>query len=216
MKKIVAFFQAFRLRQLVSVMLASVFVVLSTACSNAGPLSAISGQGRPEVPSDATSSQYKGGMNDFSDVDPRFDQSEASAKAKALKDNAERNIKTKSIDSPEEFVDNFKSGAPIQERTKNILDSTAETAKNLQEDVAKGTERGAENLKANTSNAVDQTASATQRKADEVGQSVESASRSAAKATERTAQDASDLARYKTNEAAKTTQRALEDATSAS
>lgn len=201
MKKIVAFFQTFRLRQVVSVVLAGVFVLLSTACSNAGPLATASGQGRPEVPGDATASQYKGGMNDFSDVDPRFDQSEASAKAKALKDNAERNIKTKSINSPEDFVENYKSGAPIQERTKNIIDSTANTAKNLQEDVAKGTERGTENIKANTSDAVDKTASATKSKADEVGQSVQSASQSAAKTAERTAQDASDLAKDKVNQA---------------
>ncbi|MBD2251113.1 hypothetical protein [Nostoc parmelioides] len=97
----------------------------------------------------------KGGMNNFSDVDPRSEVGEKTAEtqAKALRDNAKRNVDEKGIDSTEQYVRNYRQGTPFGERVKNLGEDIGSSAEEVREGVVKGTQRGLENIKENTQNA---------------------------------------------------------------
>jgi hypothetical protein len=188
MKKLIAFLKGIRLGQVLPIFLAGLLLLVSTACSNGGPLARganqatgrTSDQIRPEVPRVDLNSKYQGGMNDYSDVDPKFqDTSGAEAKAKALRDRVERNITTKSVDSPEQYAENYRQGTPLGQRVKNLTDDISGSTKEAQKGVAKGTQRGSENLKQNTQNASEDLAAS---------------ARDTAKNTQRTLKDASDAA----------------------
>jgi hypothetical protein len=104
MKKLATLIKRLRLNQIVTVLLVGVLMFMTTACNGnptdagtrAGDRSNLIGkrasQIREEVPSAATDNRFKSGMNDYSDVDPRFSERSAAGSAKALKDNAERNV----------------------------------------------------------------------------------------------------------------------------
>jgi hypothetical protein len=94
-------------------------------------------------------------MNDYEDVDPRRDTSEAKAKAKALIDNAQRNINEKSVDSREQYVENYRSGTPLGERVKRLGEDIGESAEELAEGASKGTQKGVQNIKENAQKAPD-------------------------------------------------------------
>lgn len=98
--------------------------------------------------------ERQGGMNDFSDVDPRVNEGRVNAKAKALVDNAEENIQK--VNSPGEFVEEYRSGTPIGQRVKNIVGGVTDATQNTVEDAAKGTKRGSENLQMNAREAGDE------------------------------------------------------------
>ena len=158
MKKLMGWLNGIRLDRILTAFLVGILLFVSTACSGnaSAKTSAISpktaDQIRQEVPSGAVTSEYKGGMNDYSDVDPRFNESGAQAKAKGLIDNAQRNINEKGIDSVDQYVENYRSGTPLGERVRNIGEDIAGSAKNLQKDVAKGSKENFENLQNNTKN----------------------------------------------------------------
>ena len=157
--------------RVLTVFLAGVILFVSTACSpgnvqakglNAG------NNPRPEIPENAITNTYEGGMNDFSDVDPRFDTSRADAKAEDLIDKAKHNIQ-KSVDSPEQYVHNYKSGTPLGERIENLGEDISESSKELTKGFTKGTERGIENIKSNTQNATDDVAKTADKTKDKAG-----------------------------------------------
>ncbi|MDZ8187134.1 MAG: hypothetical protein RMX96_20085 [Nostoc sp. ChiSLP02] len=106
-----------------------------------------------------------GGMNNFSDVDPRGAAGEKAAndKADALAKNAEKNINQKGIDSREQYARNYQQGTPLGERVKNLGEDVGSSAKELGEGFAKGTQRGIENIKGNTQNAAEDAANAANR-----------------------------------------------------
>lgn len=155
MNRLISAFKRTNLFRVVTVFLAGVLVFFTTACSGGAQAKAIDKNPRPEVPGGAVTSPYEGGMNSFSDVDPRADDSGASAKAKGLIDNAEANLE-KRADSPEKYVSNYKSGTPIQERVENLVKNVTEPTKESAEDLAKGTQRGVRNVKENTQNAANE------------------------------------------------------------
>jgi hypothetical protein len=90
----------------------------------------------------------QGGMNNYSDVDPRMDTSEAAAKA-------DRNIKQsdelqKNVTNPFKQLGKQLDDRGIPERVADGAKGVSRSAKQTAEDVAKGTERGYNNLKDNT------------------------------------------------------------------
>ena len=107
---------------------------------------------------DATS-PYEGGMNNFSDTDPRSKaaKTEVKAKAEALKENAERNV----IDQTSNVGENTrrildKKGENVEDVGKNLqrsADYATDKAQESAEDFAKGTKRGVENIQENTKDA---------------------------------------------------------------
>lgn len=121
MNKVIAWLKSIRLAQVLMVFLAGVLVFFSTACNGAatatspgGTLGKTSDEIREEVPDKGvTNSRYQGGMNDYSDVDPRMQNpGAAQSKAEDLVENARRNLE-KSVDSPEQYVENYRSGTPL-------------------------------------------------------------------------------------------------------
>lgn len=153
MNQIISLFNPTRLFRILTVFLAGLLVIVTTACNN-GPANALDKNGRQEVPSNAVSSPYRGGMNGYSDVDPRASTSGANSKANDIVRKAEGNIQ-KGADSFDKYGENYRKGTPLNERVENLAEDVGESTKNTAKGVAKGTQRGVENLKANTQNAAE-------------------------------------------------------------
>lgn len=172
MNKIIAQLKRIRLGQVLMAFLASLLLIVSTTACSGQAIGSTEGtfnqrgnkatggtadQVRQEVPGSAVTNKFKGGMNDYSDVDPRTDTTKASAKAKGLIDNAERNV----IDQTDDVGTNTKRildkkgenavdfGKNAREDAAGIVDKTKGTAAELKD----ATQKGTENIKANTSNA---------------------------------------------------------------
>ncbi|MGF1478985.1 MAG: DUF6658 family protein [Cyanophyceae cyanobacterium] len=207
--KLISWFKRFRLRQILTVFLASALLFVSTACSavNATKASDV----REDLPPSATDSTAKGGINVYPDTDPRKDTSRADTKAKALIDNAESQV----IDESGDVVGN----------TKRILEKKGENLKevgqNAKEDASKipsATRNTAQELSNKAQSNVDEAVDATQevgrkaqRAAENASGSAKSGVNQAVKSTQRAVQDASDAVQSGANQATKSTQRALED-----
>ncbi|MCD8487293.1 MAG: hypothetical protein LRZ84_11330 [Desertifilum sp.] len=173
------------LRQVLTVFLAGVLLVISTACSN-NALARTADQVEDEVPSSALTNKFEGGMNNYRDTDPRRDTKGADAKAEGLVRNSQRNI-DKSVDGADEYVRNYKQGTPLDERVKNLSEDVGEATSNTAEDFAEGTERGFKNLKQNASRAVDgigdTVGDAADNASDTVERSADNVKKAAQKAT---------------------------------
>ncbi|MBW4468126.1 MAG: hypothetical protein KME07_22090 [Pegethrix bostrychoides GSE-TBD4-15B] len=134
---------------------ASFVLLLSTACNPSSP--SVSGTGSSDAARPNQTELYRttqdkeGGMNQYSDTDPRRSTGSLDSKTKARVDQAKVNLKK--AESPEEIVDEFKSGRSLDERTKNVLEPVGDAIQDLKQDVTAGTERGIKNLKSNTENA---------------------------------------------------------------
>ncbi|MBE9004079.1 hypothetical protein IQ259_03310 [Fortiea sp. LEGE XX443] len=192
MKRVIDWVKNIRLLKVLSVFLAGMFLILTQACNR--PTVA----GQPPQPSaqppnteryDPTKAYNlntpEGGMNNFSDVDPRAKTFEKSARSRAedLSRNAQRNVEEKGIDSPEQYARNYRQGTPLGERVKNLGEDIGSSAQETVEGVVKGTQRGLENIKENTGNttqgltknvqrAGEDTAKSIQRRAEDTGDSV--------------------------------------------
>ena len=160
MKRLTAFLKKIRAVQILTVFLAGILVLVSTACSRpdvtAGKTDVItaktSDQIREEVPSGAVTSEYKGGMNDYSDVDPRNQKvTAAEAKAQLLKEQAQHRIDTKSSNNVGENVRRVGDDAPdkLNQVGEKVKDD-ARTAQSKAEDFGDKTKQGFANLKENT------------------------------------------------------------------
>ncbi len=186
MNKVMDWLKSIRLDRVLTVFLVGVLLFVSTACSS-GASAKTADELREEVPGSAVTNEYKGGMNDYSDVDPRFNEKGAEAKAKGLVDNAQRNINEKSIDSPEQYVENYRSGTPFDERVKRLGEDVGESAKDIGKEAAKG---GKENV-----------------------QNAKEASKSAAQSTKQAANETADTAKSKVKDNVNNTQQAVDQAT---
>ncbi|MBW4582128.1 MAG: hypothetical protein KME42_21390 [Tildeniella nuda ZEHNDER 1965/U140] len=158
MNRIFSFLKGAQLNRLLAVAAVSLLMFFGTACSRADATdtATLKELNSPNTP--GQSQPYKGGMNNFDDVDAtRFDKADVDAKAKALKDRVERNINQKGIDSPEQYVKNFRSGTPLQERIENIGDDIGRTANEAKESLGQFGERGSKNIERNVRNASGQT-----------------------------------------------------------
>lgn len=147
------FLKGNRLNRILAAVTVSLLMLFSTACSRAdAALKNPSGSNPP-----GQVQPYKGGMNNFDDVDTtRFDKSSVDAKAKALRDRVARNIKEKGIDSPEQYVENYRSGTPLNKRIENIGDDLGDSANDIKENLQKVGARGSKNLEQNVKDVPDQ------------------------------------------------------------
>jgi hypothetical protein len=194
MKKVTAWLQNFRPVKILGVFLAGIFLLLTQAC-NPG-IAAQPSQPGSQPPNaeryDPTKSYNlnspKGGMNNFSDVDPRAkaDEKAAEVKAKALRDNAQRNVDQKGIDSPGQYVENYRQGTPLGQRVKNLGEDIGSSAAEVGEGVAKGTKRGIENIKENTQNAGEGLKKNAQRAGEDTKTNIQRTAEDAADAVTRT------------------------------
>ncbi len=205
MNKITAWLKSIRLDRLLTVFMATLLLLVSTACSTR-VLAKTADEVRPEVPEGAVTSPKTGGMNEYSDVDPRFNPSGAQVKAKELVENAQKNIDEKSIDSPQQYVENYRSGTPLGERTRRIGEDLGEATENVGKDLTKGAQKNAEKGKAKSEEAAQSVKQNTQKVADDTAAKGEDLGNIGNK-LQRTAQDTADTVKSNVNKA----QRALDD-----
>lgn len=158
MNRLTTFVKKIRLSQILTVFLAGIFVFLGTACNNTPKvLAKTADQIREEVPAGAVTSEFKGGMNGYSDVDPRNSNvSEAEAKAKQLKDSAERRITTKSSNDVGENIRRVGEEGPdkLNEIGQKLDENKDAFGRNAKE-FAENTKQGIENIKDNARGGVE-------------------------------------------------------------
>lgn len=216
------------------VVLAGVLLIVTTACSapknevqvpNSRPdvpagLQAVPGKKnpRPEVPERAVTNTFqKSTMNEFSDVDPRAGET-VSGKAKALIDNAKRNVidqtgnlgenTQRTLDKKGENLEDF--GKNLQRSAEDTKDITQENAKGF----VKGTKQGTENIKDNTLDATKDVTRGTARTAEDLKQTVKANTPDAEDLTrgaKRATKDASNLVKDKADEAGESTSNFVQD-----
>ncbi|MEG3926705.1 DUF6658 family protein [Microcoleus sp. D3_18a_C4] len=167
MKRLTAFLKKIRAVQILTVFLAGILVLVSTACSGpgvaAGKTDVMAGKAdarvgktadkiREEVPTGAVTSEFKGGMNDYPDVDPRNKKmTSTEAKAQLLKDQAQQRIETKSSNNVGENVRRVADDAPEKlDQIGQKVKEDARTAQRKADDFGDKTKQGFANLKENT------------------------------------------------------------------
>jgi hypothetical protein len=212
MNKIVAWLKSVRLDRILTVFMAGLLLIITTACSGgasattANPVKTAD-KIRQEVPSGAVTNEYKGGMNDYSDVDPRFNEKGTQSSAKGLVDNARRNIEQKSIDSPQQYVENYRSGTPVGERVKRIGEDIGNAAEDVTQQAAKGAQENAQGVK--------EAAQSGKRAAKETADAAQSKVSSDINTTQQAAQDLGNAAKSKVSRDINRTQQALDNAADA-
>ncbi|MHC5724451.1 MAG: hypothetical protein ACYTXY_09910 [Nostoc sp.] len=197
MKKIGTWLKNIRPLKVLTVFLAGIFLFLTQACGDPGIATEPS---KPDAQSaytkrvDSTKntplSAPAGGINNFSDVDPRAqDEKAANDRGDALAKNSQKNIEQKGIDSREQYGENYKQGTPFGERVKNLGEDIGSSAEEVRKGLVKGTQRGIENLKGNTQNAAEDVTKNVQRGAEDAGKNVQRTAEDAGKAVKRTIKD---------------------------
>jgi hypothetical protein len=197
MKKVMTWLKNIRPLKVLTVFLAGIFLFMTQACGAPGiatqppqPGEQAPNVKRYDPTKDYPLSSPAGGMNNFSDVDPRAkDEKAANDRADALAKNAQKNIEQKGIDSKEQYGRNFQQGTPLGERVKNLGEDVGSSADELREGVVKGTQRGFENLKGNTKNAAENVTKNVQRGAEDAGKNVQRTAEDAGNAVKRTVRD---------------------------
>ncbi|MEG4109835.1 DUF6658 family protein [Microcoleus sp. S13_C5] len=161
MKRLTAFLKKIRAVQILTVFLAGILVLVSTACSKGPEIMAgktdsrigkTADQIREEVPSGAVTSEFKGGMNDYPDVDPRNKKlTTQEAKAQLLKEEAQHRIDTKSSNNVGENVRRVGDDAPDKlGKVGDKVKEDARTAQRKADNFGDKTKQGLSNLKENT------------------------------------------------------------------
>ncbi|WP_088893018.1 hypothetical protein [Leptolyngbya ohadii] len=209
--KVVASVKQFPVARAVVVLVAGAMLMFSTACGNfqppvssdsspASPMSSNvptpveSGEGSYHAKSNANQptelydpiQEREGGMNMYSDTDPRYQRPKLGSQIERRVDRAEQNL-DRSINSVDDYVDNYTDGAPLGERIRNITDSVGKSVDNLTDQVTEGTERGSQNLKVNASRAERNAGEAVKGVADDTASNVRDAGRKAGRALDKAA-----------------------------
>jgi uncharacterized phage infection (PIP) family protein YhgE len=155
MNKVISFIKSIRLGQILTVLLAGILLFINTACAgNAQAKMPKVGATDPGPHPVGQTQPYEGGMNNFSDTAPGQAAKGTAERTKALIDRAERDISTKRVDSVEQYVENYRTGAPLGERTEKLTENIKEGVKNAAEDatglgdrVSKMSDRAADKTK---------------------------------------------------------------------
>ena len=211
MKRLISFVKNLRIVRIVTVFLASSFLFFATACSPSNSVQAkaldTDTKAYPEqyVPKNAVTNPREGGMNQFSDVDPRANTKGVKDEASYLEKTAEKNLE-KRADTPGQYVRNYRSGTPLGERIENLGEDIGSSAKEVTQGVTKGTQRGVENIKENTQDAASDVKSSAKQAASNVKENAQDAAYKA----KRAADDVSSYAKDKSREAVKNTERGLD------
>ena len=211
MNKVISWLKSIRLDRILTVFLAGVLLLVSTACGGSKVLAKNADDVRQEVPGGAVTSPYRGGMNNYSDVDPRKDTSAAQAKAKALVDNAQRNIDKKSVDSPDQYVENYQSGTPLGERVRRLGEDIGEAAENVTDEASGRTQNTARKAADAAQSKVQSDIANTKRSMSNAAD----ASEDLGNKIQRNAQDAASSVKSKVNRDINRTQRAIDNAADA-
>jgi hypothetical protein len=175
MKKLVSLIESLQVPKILISGLAILFLVFNTACSQtnvsamdsdprvlpAATSPSVSSPSRKDVdaaPAGQITELYDtiqpklGGMNNYSDVDPRQDTSKATTKAKQLSQNARRqqaegaNNPREAIDEVKQELDRKSIGERAQDFSKNVSSSTREKT----DELSQATQRDMKNLGDNT------------------------------------------------------------------
>lgn len=160
------FVQSISLRRVLTVFFAGVLLMISTACGRLNSPQA-SGQGAiherrgQQTELYNTTQKREGGINQYKDTDSRLNTNAADAKARRLIDSAKRNVSQ--VNNPDEFVESFQSGKPLDERARDLSKDVGRAAENFAEDFSEGAQRGFRNLQKNTQNALDDAAQTIQQ-----------------------------------------------------
>lgn len=229
MNRLTAFVKKIRLGQILTVFLAGILVLVSTACNRTDVLAGkTSDQIREEVPSGATTSVYKGGMNDYSDEDPRDKTvTAAEAKAQLLKEQAQHRIDTKSSNNVGENVRRVGDEGPDKlDQIGGKVNEDAGAVKRNAQEFGENTKKGLTNIKDNTreglkgaKDIVKEATGGVREKADDAATSLKSNLsqgkenvKDAAKNVKYNSEDVSDKVGAKVNRDINRTQRAADKA----
>lgn len=238
MIKKITLFQRLNWGQILTILLIGLLLFTNTACTGTRTYARTSDQApaksssktldqmRPEIPQGAANSELRRGMNDYSNVDPRFDTSRAAEKSSTLQERVKENLNQKRSDRPEKFVENYRQGAPLSERTQKFTQDVESSVKEAQEGLVKGTQRGLENLQENTQKGAAELTEQAQQAAqtttefleeatEATQEALEQTSKNMGKGIRRSAEDTSDYVQRRARDAAKQTRRTLEDAADA-
>lgn len=198
MKKRMNWLKNIRAVRILTVCLAATFLLMIQACNRPG-IAQQPPQPNAQPPNmeryDPTKSYPlntpEGGMNNFSDVDPRAKGAERAANARAaeLAKNARRNVEQKGVDSSEQYIRNYQEGTPLDERVKRLGEDIGGSAEELGEGFTKGTQRGVKNLQKNTGRAAEDLSKNVQRGTEDTTKSLQRQAEDAADAMKRTVRD---------------------------
>lgn len=226
MKRLIASLKSIRLRQLLTVFLIGLVLVVNTACNRAtakGPgttayegtsLKGLPGKVEPQITKDSRiKTKPQTGMNGSPDVDPRLNTTEAERKAQGLIENAERNVIDETADVGEtsrrilgkknENLDQFNQN--VKQNTQAAGDTARQAtdeAKNTLGRFGDNVKSAAEKVTGNTENAVKEA----QRNVDATANRASTKASDTARDVRQASRDTADRAQYKANEAAEDAQ----------
>jgi hypothetical protein len=134
---------------------AVILLVTTTACNGANSTAKVDPMTNSNNPAPGKVTElYKpiapaeGGMNNYSDVDPRMDTSEAKAKADRLIDKTDK--LQRDVTNPFKQLGKQLNEKGLPERIEDTAKQVNRSAQETADDVVKGTKRGYGNLKENT------------------------------------------------------------------
>ncbi|AKG22726.1 DUF6658 family protein [Calothrix sp. 336/3] len=158
MKKLISLFQNIRLGKVFAAAVACTFLFFTQACSSVAATTPNPNRANSEISvpkGDGIYSTYEGGMNSFSDVDPRSKSAidAAKRKTKVLKEQAEYNQEKQTNNIAKAANRVAKDSSKLGENIEDKVDDITGKLKDTSEDVAKGTKEGLENIKDNLTNA---------------------------------------------------------------
>ena len=179
MKKLIDTIRSIKIKSILGVLLGGLLIFVTTACGAANanpPAPRLSGEGsinstkgpQNELYS-PVQSEKSGGMYPYKDENVTSPKAEA--KAKALIKNSEENINK--VNNPKDFVENYKNGKPLGERTKDLVEGVTDSAKEIADDWKGGTERGLRNVKNNSERSVDMAKDTTEEATSPIKRGVE-------------------------------------------
>lgn len=140
------------------IILAGVLVLVTTACNPSSPQVSGTGtyhervgqpQGLHEF-TDRPDGKSRPDLSSYRDNDAR-DTNAARTKARDLSQRADRNVGK--VQSPQDFVESYREGAPINERVRNLSEDVGGAAKQFGEDFSQGAQENLRNLRGNVDKA---------------------------------------------------------------
>jgi hypothetical protein len=186
-----AFIKKLQLKQALIIAFASFFLLINTACG-AQPKEVSSTRGadnRQSVQRQNNPTGQKTGLREYTDrqdgksrpdlssyVDNDSRQTAGTnAKAKALIDRA-RDNSTRAIENPQDFVDNYRKGAPLNERVDNISKDIGSAVQNLKDDASAGAQKNTRQLRSGA----DQAGNTLKQAVEDTKQNIKATSQDAA------------------------------------
>ena len=188
---IITFLKSKRSSQIIVASLSALFLLVNTACTTPSvsakgvegdsakvvlknPATKVSSPYRKDtnnVPAGQVTEFYdsiqpvEGGMNNYSDVDPRQNTSKVDAKAEKLIKGASHS-EAKNVDNPVDAVKKELDKEPIPQRLQKFSKDISKSAQKAADRVSDETQRGTNNLSKNTTSLLDKT----QSRAETLGQ----------------------------------------------